>query len=239
VKYYDKYGQEVEPEKNKHSIGQVFVAVATIAVAIVGAKVPEFEWFLYLCIPLLIILLTVMLFETKLGSYIKNVWHVKKDNKILKDEYAKYIEIFDKSETAEKLISSINKIDWGNIRPAQYLHLGNKHNRLKQMLETSNTSASSMLILLNYSLQEYIDYADGYLNHCDNYIINREVNYLNPLHKAETVKLIRRYEDFRDSHDEYCKSINLRLHNIKLLHFYGKELCFIPKEISVANEAQA
>ncbi len=237
MKYYDEFGREVEPERTNHSIGQVFVAVATIAVAVVSAKVPGFEWFLYLCIPLLIILLTVMLFETKLGAYIKNIWYAKKDKKILNSEYVEYKKIFDKSETAEKLIGSINKIDWANNRPVQYLNLNNKINRLKQTLENSNASKSSMLILLNYSLQEYIEYADGYLRYCDNYIINREVSYLNPLHQAETVKLIRRYEDFRDSHNEYCKAINLRLNKVNLLYFYGAELCLIPKDISVKSEA--
>lgn len=231
---YDAFGQPIAEPKSKHPWGETLVSVAAIVIAIVGAKVESLNWIIFICIPILLIAFCLMIAHSEIGTWISDKWAARSDRKILAKAEKEYSELFNDSAIADQLIEKVQRLQWNNNMPPTYIHPGNSYRVMQEILNNTNAKADTKLIIMNFCLRQFIEYVDGYLVACDRFVVDRIVNYKYESERVEMIKLVRKYDDFREEHDKFCKRLNKQLSATTLSLLYGHTISFEPKELNPA-----
>ncbi|MDI3323920.1 hypothetical protein QKW35_05995 [Pontibacterium granulatum] len=222
---------------SKKSLVDIFVTTALILVAVIGAKIPEAEWIVYIIGLLSVLSFILMVSHSKLGAWLCKKWHQRRDRVLLSKNIADYEEIFAESRVVKELVDKVERLEWGSDRPRSYSCASRSLHGLSSFYDSLHAPAYDRFLLLNYSMKESVGYIENYLRECDRLVVDRAVEFKYESERAELEKLVRQYDQFRDEHDRFCKRLNKKLRYAELLGFYGATLTFRPKELKLSATA--
>lgn len=223
----------LEPAKGKKTPwDQIVLGCTAITVAFLGAKLEGYNWVLYFTIPILSLSFSLMLLNTQAGEKVKRWIRLNKERKHLSKNAKLYKEFLVKINIAQNIADKIDQLDWGMKPRPRRPYFSNSINELSNSLGSHQKNHYYQIILLNHILNMYVEAADSYFKECDHLVMQREIKYKSERDKSEILKLIRKYEDFKELHDEFFKKINITISHSPLKLFYSGTLCFTPEEPS-------
>lgn len=225
-----EFARANDNSKNKWS--EIALSFVALAITLASIKTEGFEWLLYVTIPVILIALFLIVLDTGLSKRIKAYVNSRHDKKLLcriSDEYEKFI---DKIDIVKKVTEEISDLEWGSTKRSYYHYPHNKISEMKSLLSDYSGSKYSKVLLINHILSIHIESADHYIGECNFLVVNRDIQYRHEHDKAEMMKLVRKYDEFRERHNEFCESINSRLRGSCLRTFYDQTYSFLPKELS-------
>lgn len=223
------FHRQVERPRNKWS--EIALSFVALGITLAGVKTEGFEWLLYLTIPIILIALFLILIDSGLSKKATCVIHCRRDRKVLNQISDEYESFLDKIEIVKKITEEISDLESNSTTRGNYSYPYNKISELKILLAKYDDSKALKVLVLNHVLSIHIEAADRYFCECDFFVINRNLKYKHEHDKAEMLKLIRKYETFRDQHNEFCKITNAKLKNSFLRCFYDQTFSFVPKEV--------
>lgn len=233
MQYYDQYGQPTAVPKPSTNWSSVVIGLASLVLGIISLKSNEFEWLLYFCGPALFVCILLMLWNTRLSSYIIKKYTSRKDLRLLKKELPAYKELVKEAEVAEKLFKAVSSLKWP--RSIQLPIYRSPEGYIRRLLSVSvNFKGNSAITFLhiNDSLNRHLDYIDSYLNQNDHFIVHRKVEFTHEGEKTNLHKTIREYEAFLSRNTKFCNDLNTKLSPVNRINdFYGSDLCYSPTEL--------
>ncbi len=225
------FHRQVERPRNKWS--EIALSFVALGITLAGVKTEGFEWLLYLTIPIILIALFLILIDSGLSKKVICTFHSRRDRKVLNQISDEYKSFLDKIDIVKKIAEEVSDLESGSTTKRNYSYPYNKISELKTMLSKHDDSRALKVLVLNHVLSIHIEAADSYFCECDFLVINRNLKYKHEHDKAEMLKLIRKYETFREQHNEFCEKTNIKLKNSFLRCFYDQTFSFVPKEIVV------
>lgn len=127
-------------------------------------------------------------------------------------------------------------LEWNDVKRPVYRFPYNEVSELKRLLSRCKNAKHSRTLFANHILCIHIEAADQYFDVCCNLVVNRDITFKHERDKTEILRLIRKYEEFKDKHNEFCESVNSTLKFNYLRKFYDKVFHFTPKDISNPKE---
>jgi len=222
-------------EKPKQQWGSATISIATLLITFAGIKVEGFEWVLYLTAPLLLLAFFLMLSESSIASKVRELYRARRDKRVVARIEDQYQLFFDKFKIVPELISKVENLDWCETAKPRSPNFNNELSNLNRTLSYCD-SKISRVFALNHMLNHYMDNVDSFLMECDCLVINRSIKYQCESKKSDLQKQLRKYDSFREDHDNFCKEINKNLNSSHLRCFYDHTFCFMPNEIESATQ---
>jgi len=224
--------------KPSHPWGQIFISIAAVIVTFIGAKIEGFDWVIYITIPILAVAFVLMISDTAIVKYAINKTRNYKDRKVISNKSNEYLEFFDNFKVVKDITEIISGMEWGEIKSPRYHYPSNRLSDLSVILSDKNHSKLSKAIFLNYALNVFIEEADRFIQESDYLVVQRKVTYKYEHDKSKLLKLIRKYDAFRELHDDFCKKTNEITTRIYLRQFYERTFSFMPKDIAPISESK-
>ena len=235
---FEELGLYGSSSKKSHPWGQIVISIAAVIVTFVGAKIEGYDWVLYLTIPLLLIAFVLMLSSTVLGTYLKSRYQSYKAKKVISKSSEEYIAFLEEFKLASEITDALLNLDWGAIKRPYYRYRSNRLAELKAIVKDKRHSKFSKTIYLNHALNSFVDELDSFMQECDYLVVQRQVKYKSEHDRTKMLRLIRKYDSFRERHDSFCKKINKVKLETHLYQFYEHIYSFVPKEIFPVTEAE-
>jgi hypothetical protein len=238
LRHLEEFGYNDASSKPNHPWGQIFISIAAVIVTLIGAKIEGFEWAIYIAVPVLIAAFVLMLSDTAMASQLRNKISNYKDRKIISKCSEEYLHFFKKIKVIKDISETISNMEWGEIKSPRYSFPSNRLSDLSIIINDKCHPKLSKAVFLNQALNVLVDEADRFIQESDYLVVQRKVTYKYEHEKSKLLKLIRKYDEFREQHDDFCSNINEKTSKVFLRQFYDHTFSFMPKEISQVNESQ-
>lgn len=203
---------------------QIALASIAMVVSILGVNNPQFSWLVYIGVFILIISLIVIVSESFIGKYILQKYKNAETRRIFNKNELEYLSFIENSRIIDELMTEINRLPWSNKKPACLANTNNSIYDLNNQIKF--IPAGAKIIFANSLLREIILTADNYLYACDNTLREGNVKYDNEHHTKRVKKLLRKYENFIEIHNLFCKNVNTQLKAGRLNEICGHDLVF-------------
>ena len=222
---FDPDKRKNEPASGSHW-GEIVVAISTVVLALVAANIEGLRWLVYACLPLILVAFILMLAHSSVGKAITRIWHLWRDERILKRCGAEYCEFVEEANVVEELMRNVENLVWMGVTRPDRLYDYHALVYLKTLIGPGHFKRGVNVQFVNLCLYEHFYYCSGYLAECDRYVRDGRVAFQDADHRLTVQRLVGRLEEYKERHNRFCKKINFRLRTPLLMEFYGRNLCF-------------
>lgn len=217
------------PETDKHQVKWPQIIIMFMAIG-------SFFWTLrnqsrwLLIVPICFILLSLVLLVRDSGPYKRLVkgYRLKKKNKKERREtkkyYPRFVLLVEKSCLFRNLMDYLDRTEWNNKENYPYLRnisFVNWHNDILQTAKGLKIRNSDEMKLISQRFKDFLDaYNAHYLETFSTAYKLGQAKYPNEDIKKQIVQLKRRYDNFLDEYNDFCKEVNSKCANSVLAPVY-------------------
>lgn len=206
--------------------GEIVVAVSTVVLALVGAKIPGLQWLIYVCIPLIFLAFTLMLAHSAIGTTVRKSWLRWRDRRTLKHYCREYCDLVNEASVADEMANHIDGLVWGTVSRPVHLYDRNSLYYLRNLIDQKRSGGDQIVLFVNLLLFEHIWYASGHLRECDRYIRADQIKFKDSDQAVVMSKLLTKFDGYCERHNRFCKRINADLRTTALMELSTVNLSF-------------
>ena len=186
-----------------------------------GARNPELLWLSYLGAFVLIVALIAIGYHAGVGRTVSAYLHRRKKIKVLRRYAQDYADFESGYNDLVELKSAVDNLEWKGQRPRFSGHPCNSFQLIGRL--NSELSQDQRFMVVNTFLRLSVEEIDDYLAASAQFMRQGVVNYKNEQEESRVQKMLRSYEAFVRSHNEFCSKINRMVGEDVLTKFYTAE----------------
>lgn len=187
-----------------------------------GARNSELLWLSYLGASVLLVALIAIGYHAGGGRLFSAFLHKRKKIKVLRRYFQDYADFESGYKELIELKSVVDNLAWKSQRPRFSGHPCNSFQLVGRL--NSELSPDQSFLVVNTFLRLSVEEIDNYLAVSDQFMRQGVVGYKNEQEESRVQKMLRSYEAFVRSHNEFCSKINRMVGENILVKFYTAEI---------------